>query len=144
MQAARTAEIVVALLLFGAGAATIVAAMDFPGSGTLGAPGPARLPIIYGVALCGLAAALLVTTLLAPHAEIQQFGGSLRAVGVMAWTGLFVLLIPQVGFLPASAPWLFIASLLLGGGWRASAIAAVGLPVAIYLGFAMMLGVPLP
>ncbi|HET8727420.1 MAG TPA: tripartite tricarboxylate transporter TctB family protein [Alphaproteobacteria bacterium] len=144
MSKSQIATIVVALALIGVSVATIVVAVDFPDPMTLGAPGPARLPILYAVALCGISIALAVTTWVGRREPELRFGGSARALGLMAWTALYVLLIPKVGFLIASAPWLFFAARALGCGWRGSLVAAVALPAVIYLAFAMMLNVPLP
>ena len=143
-RAMRIGTIAVAVVLIGVSVAVIIGAQSFPGPTTLGAPGPARMPTLYAVALFALSLGLIGTALIGgPQAELRV-GRKLHLVALMAWTALYIWLLPQFGFLWVTIPWLFVATRFLGTGWLGSILTAAVLPIVVFLSFGSLLGVPLP
>ena len=124
--------------------AVIAGAQAFPAPVTPGAPSAARLPVIYAGALLALSAALAATAWLERDGAALTFRRAGRVAVFAALTAIFVALLPVLGFLALSIPWLLVAVRAAGGGWIGAAAAAVILPLGIQLTFGTLLGVPLP
>ncbi len=84
----------------------------------------------------------------APHDEPVAVG---RVVMISAGAIAYVLCIPLLGFYPASVIYLFSMAMVLGdagGGTRRKALASAAFTVVlclfVWIGFAMLLGVPTP
>jgi hypothetical protein len=112
--------------------------------GSLTAMGPGFMPVALGVCLVLLAVGLLIGELrVMPGIEL---GFPVRPVlwvggGIIAWA----LLIEVVGFFPASILQLVFSSFALPQqSWRTIAMLALGMTVASYIVFVMLLGVPVP
>ena len=125
-------------------AAVIAGAQAFPAPVTPGAPGAARLPIIYACALLALSAALAAMVLLERNGAALEFRRAGRVAVFAALTAVFVGLLPVAGFMALAIPWLLVAVRTAGGGWIGAAATAILLPLGIQLSFVAMLGVPLP
>ena len=109
---------------------------------------PAWIP--RGVALCLLlATALLFVRALQDRSLTlpSRLEGADRArvLRVAALTGGYVLLLERLGFVVATAPYLFGFGVILGERrWVRLALFALVVPAAIYLLFDVTLNVPLP
>lgn len=143
-RAMRIGTIAVAVVLIGVSIAVVIGAQSFPGPTTLGAPGPARMPILYAVALAALSLGLIGSAFMGgPQPELHVHR-KLQLVALAAWTALYIWLLPQFGFLWVTVPWLLVATRFLGAGWFGSFLTAAILPAAVFLSFGSLLGVPLP
>lgn len=142
--AMRIGTILTGLLFAGLGAWVAVAALDFPAPTNFGAPGPGRLPAIYGVLLAVLGVAIAGATLVGqPEPGVEAEGG-LRVALLILGTAVFLFLLPHLGFLAVSLPGMFLATAALTRSWRIALVATAVLPPAIQVSFAWMLGIPLP
>lgn len=144
LSAMQIGTLVVAIVLIGISIAMIVGARSFPAPMTLGAPGPARLPIVYAIALAALSAGLIVTVFFGGAEPELHLSGGLQIVGLVAWTALYIFLMRYLNFVVLTIPWLFVATRLLGTSWRGSLITAVALPLFLFVSFDTLLGIPLP
>ncbi len=144
LSAMQIGTLVVAIVLIGISIAMIVDARSFPAPMTLGAPGPARLPIVYAIALAALSAGLIATVFFGGAEPELRLSGGLQIVGLVAWTALYIFLMRYLNFVALTVPWLFVATRVLGTGWRGSLITAVALPLFLFVSFDTLLGIPLP
>ena len=109
---------------------------------------PAWIP--RGVAVCLLVAALLLLVRALQGRSLtmpSRLGGADRArvLWVAALTGAYVIFVERVGFIAATAPYMFGFGLALGERrWVRLALFAVVVPVVTYLLFDTALNVPLP
>jgi putative tricarboxylic transport membrane protein len=142
--AMRIGTIAVAVVLIGVSVAVVVGARSFPGPTTLGAPGPARLPAIYAVVLAALSLGLIASTFLGGPQPQLRVGRLWQVIALMVWTALYVALLPQLGFLTVTIPWLFVATRMLGTGWGGSLATATTVPLVLFASFDKLLGIPLP
>ena len=112
--------------------------------GSLTAMGPGFMPVALGCCLILLALALVAGELrVAPE---QELAFPLRPVlwvggGILAWA----LLIDVLGFFPASIVQLLFSSFAIQQqAWRIIAFLVLGMTLASYIVFVILLGVPVP
>ena len=109
---------------------------------------PAWIP--RGVATClfGAACLLLVQALRGRSLTLPtrlEGADRARVLWAAALTGAYVIFVERVGFIAATAPYMFGFAVILGERrWVRLALFAVVVPVAIYLLFDRALNVPLP
>jgi hypothetical protein len=144
LSAMQIGTLAVAIVLIGVSIAMIVDAHGFPAPMTLGAPGPARLPIVYAIALIALSAGLIATVFFGGVEPELHLSGGLQIVGLIIWTALYIFLMRYFHFVVLTVPWLFVATRMLGTSWRGSLITAVALPLFLFVSFGILLGIPLP
>lgn len=144
LSAMQIGTLAVAIVLIGVSIAMIVDAHGFPAPMTLGAPGPARLPIVYAIALIALSAGLIATVFFGGAEPDLHLSGGLQIVGLVIWTALYIFLMRYLNFVALTIPWLFVATRMLGTGWRGSLITAIALPLFLFVSFDTLLGIPLP
>lgn len=112
--------------------------------GSLTAMGPGFMPVALGCCLILLAAGLLAGEL--RHPSLTDPGFPLRPVmwvggGILAWA----MLIDVLGFFPACVVQLLLSSFALPQqGWRSIAMLVLGMTLASYVVFVMLLGIPVP
>ncbi len=140
----RYGTLVLALVVIATAITMVVVAGAFPQPRTLGAPGPARLPMIYGTVLALLGAGLVVRTFIGPREPGLNISGAPRALGLAAGTALCIYLWSMLDFLVLFMPATFIGVRLLGAGWIGAALTAMILPAGVYGVFGMLLNVPFP
>jgi len=109
---------------------------------------PAWIPRGVAILLCGAAVLLLGKALtgrsLALPARLEGADRA-RVLWVAALTGVYVFIIERLGFMTATAPYLFGFCLALGERrWTRLILFSVVVPVATYLVFDRALNVPLP
>ncbi len=112
----------------------------------------AMLPLVVGYGMIALSAVLALTAWLRPGPEAEAQGGSItRRWLFVAVLATWVALIPWLGFLLASALGFMVVSLIVPREtpWTprvvvGHVVAAILATLAVYLVFAVYLGVPLP
>lgn len=145
MTLGRIANVAAALLLCAAGVGVIVQALAFPAASSGGAPGPARLPLIYAGLLCVSGIALAVGALRADAEGVSvQLHGTGRAMVLAGSTIAYLALLPVLGFVAASLLWFVVVVLFLERRWRPAVIGAAVLVPGVYVIFRLVLSVPLP
>ena len=113
--------------------------------GSLTAMGPGFMPVALGCCLILLALGLLVGELRSQLIQQEQTF-PLRPVlwvgaGILAWA----LLIDVIGFFPASMVQLLFSSFALQQqGWRSVIWLVLGMTLASYVMFVLLLGIPVP
>jgi putative tricarboxylic transport membrane protein len=109
---------------------------------------PAWIPrgvaaVLLGAALLLLGKALTGRSLTLPGR--LEGADRARVLSVAALTGVYVVIIERLGFMTATAPYLFGFSLALGERrWSRLILFAVVVPVTTYVVFDRLLNVPLP
>jgi len=109
---------------------------------------PAWIPrgvaaVLFGAALLLLGKALTGRSLTLPGR--LEGADRARVLSVAALTGVYVVIIERLGFMTATAPYLFGFSLALGERrWSRLILFAVVVPVTTYVVFDRLLNVPLP
>ena len=109
---------------------------------------PAWIPrgvaaVLLGAALLLLGKALTGRSLTLPGR--LEGADRARVLWVAALTGVYVVIIERLGFMTATAPYLFGFSLALGERrWSRLILFAVVVPVTTYVVFDRLLNVPLP
>jgi len=109
---------------------------------------PAWIPrgvaaVLLGAALLLLGKALTGRSLTLPGRLEGE--DRARVLSVAALTGVYVVIIERLGFMTATAPYLFGFSLALGERrWSRLILFAVVVPVTTYVVFDRLLNVPLP
>jgi len=109
---------------------------------------PAWIPrgvavLLFGAALLLLGKALTGRSLTLPGRLVGA--DRARVLWVAALTGVYVVIIERLGFMTATAPYLFGFCLALGERrWTRLILFSVVVPVATYLVFDRALNVPLP
>jgi len=109
---------------------------------------PAWIPrgvavLLFAAALLLLAKALMGRSLTLPGR--LEGADRARVLWVAALTGVYVVIIERLGFMTATAPYLFGFCLALGERrWTRLILFSVVVPVATYLVFDRALNVPLP
>lgn len=139
-------ELADGLVTAAVGAAVLVFASRYP-LGDVGHPGPGMWPSILAVALLVLGAAI------AARAVIVRVGtGDAEPVAPGRWwrvaaTGAllvgFVLVWPQVGWVPAGTVAFGLITRLAGASWLVSGLWALAASAALYGLFALLLEIPL-
>ena len=129
------------------GALTLYGAFNIRSPGLLGGDllGPRAFPLALGFLLLVLGGALTVRDVTFLRGEPADFG-SLRTLAVATLAGVgFVLLLPRLGFVATAVLFLFGLFTYLGERrlWL-SAVVAIFISVAIYVGFREGLNVNLP
>ncbi|NVO14964.1 MAG: tripartite tricarboxylate transporter TctB family protein [Rhodoplanes sp.] len=119
--------------------------------GTLRLVGPGAMPIAVGVAMIGLAAALIVRAVRRPEAGVVEeeppdTWGYARVAAVIVLIGLFILVLPVAGFLISSFALMYVFYAIgIGRPFsRFALVAAVVSSLAAYGLFVLILGVRLP
>ena len=141
----RAANIAVGLLICATGVGFILQATTFPIVASGGAPGPARLPIIYASLLCLVGAVLFFRALRDPPPRVSVSLDGTAKAGILAVSVIvYAALLPLLGFIPASLAWFFAAVFFLERRWRPAAFGAVILVSGIFVIFRNVLSVPLP
>ena len=123
------------------GIAAAIAAFNY-GIGSFTRMGPGFMPLMLGIILVLLAAAIILHELNRPETWIPPVWRPFIAIslGILVWAGL----VESAGFFPASASQVIICSLALPNPrWRRILILAGILSLGGYLLFVMQLGVPL-
>jgi len=99
--------------------------------------------VLLGAALLLLGKALTGRSLTLPGR--LEGADRARVLSVAALTGVYVVIIERLGFMTATAPYLFGFSLALGERrWSRLILFAVVVPVTTYVVFDRLLNVPLP
>jgi putative tricarboxylic transport membrane protein len=108
--------------------------------------GPRGFPLLLGLVVLGCGAALLIAP--GESADEGQGRGALaprQLLGAIGLTALYLRVLEPAGYLLATPPYLAALLLLQGGvAPRAFLGTVVGLPVVLYLLFAVAMRVPLP
>lgn len=144
----RKADIVVALLLVGAGALVIYDSLRLGIGWAADGPQSGYFPFYIGVLMVAASLATIGITLFGRDQRDGVFveRGQLRDVlKVLVPTAIFVAMIGYIGIYVASA--LFIAAFMRWLGkfrWRTIAIVAIAVPVVFFLLFEIWFLVPLP
>jgi putative tricarboxylic transport membrane protein len=141
------------------GVLLLIAIAGLPAGTSADPVGPRGFPSLLAVGFLGSATALAAKAMLArrhPRAYLlasadpdsaDSEGPVLRSRLVLASITIvgYVLLLPIVGFLLIT-PAFIVALIIIQGGvaTRSLIVMAVGFPIAVYLLFAVLLGVPLP
>ncbi|MDQ8023009.1 MAG: tripartite tricarboxylate transporter TctB family protein [Moraxellaceae bacterium] len=146
--APRSADLIAGILIALVAIAAMVASRDFPNIGLASDVGPARFPMIYASALLVLAALLVINALRrAPKADATPaapFHVLPVVIGVVA-TGLYIFVIPFLGYLPTTVVFLVGLMSLMGMRHRVwNPVIAVGITAFLYLVFLFGLSIPLP
>ena len=141
---ARAADFWSGLALGGLGTYIIVQAAGWEYLGADG-PGPGFFPLWYGIAIAGLSAALMVSSVREKTAERIDWSGAGRAFGTWAALALAVALFKVAGFLVCfAALTFFIVAVMYRRGVWVGAATALAATAAFYALFALALGVKLP
>ncbi len=110
--------------------------------------GPAFFPRLIAGVLAALAAAIMFTTSLGRRERQPLAAPRAPLVWVVVALGLYVALLPRVGFLVSTPAFLMVAGLLLAEDarrwWKAVLISAALTTGAVYYLFGVLLDVPLP
>lgn len=118
--------------------------------GTLRLVGPGAMPIAVGVAMIGLATALIVRAVRRPEVAAEEeppdTWGYARVAAVIVLIGLFILALPTAGFLISSFALMYVFYAIgVGRPFSLFAlVAALVSSVAAYGLFVLILGVRLP
>lgn len=143
----RSGDLWAGLAVILLGAVTLYGAFDIFSPGTLGGDllGPRAFPLALGVLLLILGATLTLRDRFLVRGEAADFG-SLRTLGVAGAAGIgFLLLLTVLGFVVTAT--LFLVGLFTYLGERRvwlSAVLAIVVSLAIYVGFREGLNVNLP
>lgn len=146
------------LLLVGVG--LLLASAQLQAGSATDPLGPRGFPSLLGVGFVGSGIALLAKAALvarhpaayvadadAEHGDEEDHGPAMRSRLLLASLTIvaYVLVLPVGGFLLSTPAFITATIALQGGAARRSFIAmVVGFPIAVYLLFAVLLGVPLP
>ncbi|WP_206453321.1 tripartite tricarboxylate transporter TctB family protein [Aurantimonas marina] len=133
-----------ALILIVVAITMIVVAGSYPKPATLGAPGPARLPIIFGTLLVMLSGGLIARSFLGPREPELTLQGMPRALALAAGTAICIYLWSFLNFLVLFIPATLLGVRLLGTGWTGAIVAAIVIPGSAYTLFGLLLDVPFP
>lgn len=140
----RYGTLVAAIILIAVAIGMIIVAAGFTQPRTLGSPGPARLPMIYGTLLALVGGGLIYRTFAGLREPGLKIEGTPRALGLAAGSALCIYLWSFLDFLVLFIPATFIGVRLLGAGWAGSTLTALILPGAVYGVFGILLNVPFP
>jgi putative tricarboxylic transport membrane protein len=143
------ADRVLAAVLVCLALAVLGLAAELPGGSEADPVGPRGFPALLGLVLLACGLALGVTAGRRPGDDEEAAArGALAATPVVAAVGLtaaYLAVLEPAGFLLATPP--YVAALLLARGGvpaRTFALAALGLPLGLYVLFALAMRVPLP
>jgi putative tricarboxylic transport membrane protein len=114
--------------------------------GSATSPGPGFFPLVLGIALALLAAALVGQAWRAgaAPASVEPTSDYKTIAGVLVLILIASLLLEPVGYVPTMIVLTAALLKLAGRGWKATLVIAVVAAVASYLLFDRGLGVPLP
>ncbi|HEX2501240.1 MAG TPA: tripartite tricarboxylate transporter TctB family protein [Methylomirabilota bacterium] len=128
------------------GLVAIALASGFREGTATGGPGTRFLPVLVGVIVIVLGAAIALRPSASPNAATPlEPGGSRRGIWTLAAILGYVLLFERLGFVLASVPFLVVLLLEYGERrWPVVLAVALGATGATYGLFAVWLGVPLP
>lgn len=146
----KKGNIIASILCILLGAYIVITCLGYPKAeayGT-GAPGPGMWPGIIGGLLIAASLWLLISTLRAPKdslGEIVIWGdGPKRVYVTMALLVVYVLAIPEIGFIPLTILLLFIfINWFAKYKWYLSLIISVAVTLLIYVIFKFALSVPI-
>ncbi|GHU27993.1 hypothetical protein AGMMS50256_09090 [Betaproteobacteria bacterium] len=149
-ETSRYAEFIACAFITLIAIAAIVNSRYFPLSGLEMDVGPARFPVIYAGVLLILAAVLVYNTLrrsTVQKAEVvpaSSFNFVPVVIGIVA-TGIYIYLIPLLGYLPPTVVFLIGMMWLMGMRHRLwNPVIAIGITLFLYLVFLFGLSIPLP
>ncbi len=142
----RKVDIVSVLILLALAAYVVVTANGFPlETRTLG---PDFFPKLVAGCLAAFAIGVLVMSFLRRKPEEAPAGPSRNLLIIMAVMGVYIILLPYVGFLVATPAFLLAAGLLQAedtrAWWKKLCISSVVTTGALYYLFGTLLNVPLP
>jgi len=141
---ARAADFWSGLALGGLGAYIIVQASGWEYLGADG-PGPGFFPLWYGIAIAGLSAALVASSVRGKSTERIDWSGAGRAFGTWAALAVAVALLKLAGFLLCfGALTFFIVTMMYRRPLWVGAATAIAAAAAFYVVFPLALGVKLP
>jgi hypothetical protein len=140
-------DVIVAVVLLVIGVAYGLMTASLPNRSLPNTPGPAFFPWLITVGLILLPVALLVRSLTDDADEsplMRPDGAAYRRLLMLIWFGIYLVLLPYAGFLPASVP--FFAGLMWLYGERnrfALTLATIVIPAGLFylfrLGFRILL-----
>ncbi len=126
------------LVLMAVGVAVLIPSLQL-GIGSFADPGPGLWPFLNVLAVLLLCPVILFQR---HHFKPPARDGLLRVLGVVAPLLLFVPLYDWAGLIGAGAPALLVITKFVGGmKWIPAIILSVVTPVAVYVLFAVLLGV---
>jgi len=132
------------LALGGLGVYIVVQAWGWEYLGNDG-PGPGFFPVWYGIAMAGLSAALMVSSLRSAEADTIDWSGAGRAFATWAALAVAVALFKVAGFLLSfAALTFFVVGVMYRKPLWVAAVTAVLAAAAFYAVFPLALGVKLP
>lgn len=146
----KKGNIIASVLCIILGAYIVITCLSYPKAeayGT-GAPGPGMWPGIIGGLLIAAALWLLISTLRAPAdslGDIVVWGdGPKRVYLTMAILVVYVLAIPEIGFIPLTIILLFIfINWFAKYKWYLSLLISVAVTILVYVIFKFALSVPI-
>lgn len=117
--------------------------------GTMAQPGSAVFPLLLGVALAAVSLLIIGESARAGSVtgsvDLPRGADRKRILGLVAALAGYVVLLPVLGFILASAGFaVAVLRLLSGLSWLRTAVLAIVVTAATYLLFALVLGVLLP
>jgi putative tricarboxylic transport membrane protein len=123
-----------------------LAATYIPDVLTEGAPGPRAFPVILGVILAILGAALAVSRPAGPPPDEKGVSSRLVALGTVALLIAYAFLLDKAGFIVSTLVMMVAATAGILGmrRWILIGSLAVGFTVGCWVVFVPVLGVPLP
>ncbi len=142
----RRRNIIAALVLLALGVSYGVLTSQLPARSLPDTPGPPFFPWINAAVILALSAMLLVQGLVSADGPPPPQGGvRLRAIWALGAFFVYLLILPGLGFLLATAPF-FAALMILFGETRALRVAAgaIAATAVLYLLFRHGFGVFLP
>jgi len=142
----RTVNLIAAVLLMALAGGVVYVARSFPASqGTLG---PAFFPNLMAGVLAAFSAAMLIQALLGGAREPAPTRPGRPLLLVLVCMGLYVFLLPVLGFLVTTPAFLAATGLVLADSirrwWKAVTVTAILTTGALYILFVHLLNVPLP
>jgi Flp pilus assembly protein TadB len=146
-------DLICSLILLGVAALYYALARELGQTALSDAVGPAGLPLVYAAALAAFAVLLSVSAYLrrgrratTTAADEPGPGRRLkRALGALAIGGVYIAVVPLIGYPPAMALAIAAMAAYQGErlGWRLALIAVAGAG-ALFVLFELVLGVPMP
>jgi Flp pilus assembly protein TadB len=146
-------DLICSLILLGVAALYYALARELGETALSDAVGPAGLPLVYAAALAAFAVLLSVSAYLrrgrratTTAADEPGPGRRLkRALGALAIGGVYIAVVPLIGYPPAMAFAIAAMAAYQGErlGWRLALIAVAGAG-ALFVLFELVLGVPMP
>lgn len=142
----RRLDILSSLILLALSAYVIVTAGSFPADArTLG---PGFFPTLTAGLLAVFAGWQLLAALLQKQPQDNPGRPKNSLLLIMAITGVYIAILPHLGFLAATPLFLTACGLVISQdikqGWKAVVLSSIATTGALYLVFSILLNVPLP